>query len=145
MLSKYLILCCPFLFLSSIFSNIRVFSNKSALCIRWPKYWSFSINPSNEYSGLISLPSKELSRVFSSTTIRKHQLFDAQSYYGPTLISVHDYWKRHSFDYSTFLPLNLRNLLQKANKHLPFPSTCRAPFLPLLVPGAGKSRQLADF
>ena len=54
--SNHLILCCPLLLLPSIFPNIRVFSNKSALCIRWPKYWnfSFSISPSNEHSGLIS-------------------------------------------------------------------------------------------
>ena len=54
--SNYLILCHHLLLLSSIFPSIRVFSNESALCIRWPKYWSFSfrISPSNEYSGLIS-------------------------------------------------------------------------------------------
>ena len=54
--SNHLILCCPLLLLSSIFPSIRVFSNESALRIRWPKYWSFSFNisPSNEYSGLIS-------------------------------------------------------------------------------------------
>ena len=54
--SNHLILCCPLLLLPSVFSNIRVFSNESAFCIRWLKYWSFSINisPSNEYSGLIS-------------------------------------------------------------------------------------------
>ena len=53
--SNHLILCHPFLLLPSIFLSIRVFSNKSVLCIRWPKYWSFSFNisPSNEYSGLI--------------------------------------------------------------------------------------------
>ena len=75
MSSNHLILCCPLL--SSIFPSIRVFSNESALCIRWPKYWSFSfsISLSSEYSGLISfridwlmiLLSKGLSRVFSST------------------------------------------------------------------------------
>ena len=56
MLSNNQILCCPLLLLPSIFPSIRVFSNESALCIRWPKYWrfSFSISPSNEYSGLIS-------------------------------------------------------------------------------------------
>ena len=56
MSSNHLILCCPLLFLPSIFPSIRVFSNESALHIRWPKYWSFSfsISPSNEYSGLIS-------------------------------------------------------------------------------------------
>ena len=54
--SNHLILCCPLLLLPSIFPNIRVFSNESALPIRWPKYWSFSLNisPSNEHSGLIS-------------------------------------------------------------------------------------------
>ena len=54
--SNHLILCCPLLLLPSIFPSIRVFSNESALCIRWPKYWSFSFNisPSNEHSGLIS-------------------------------------------------------------------------------------------
>ena len=56
MLSNHLILCYPFLFLPSSFPSIRVFSNESVLCIRWPKYWrfSFSISHSNEYSGLIS-------------------------------------------------------------------------------------------
>ena len=54
--SNHLILCCPLLLPPSIFPSIRVFSNESALCIRWPKYWSFSFNisPSNDYSGLIS-------------------------------------------------------------------------------------------
>ena len=54
--SNHLILCCPFLLPPSIFPSIRVFSNESVLCVRWPKYWSFSfsISPSNEYSGLIS-------------------------------------------------------------------------------------------
>ena len=70
--------------LASIFASIRVFSNELALHIRWPKYWSFSfsINPSNEYSGLISLKidrfalwPKRLSRIFSNTTIQKHQFF----------------------------------------------------------------------
>ena len=54
--SNHLILCCPLLLLPSVFPNLRVFSNESVLRIRWPKYWSFSysISPSNEYSGLIS-------------------------------------------------------------------------------------------
>ena len=82
--SNHLILCCPFLLLPSIFPSIGVFSKQSALCIRWPKYWSlsFSIGPSNEYSGLISFKidkqSKGLSRVFSNTTIQKQQFFGAQ-------------------------------------------------------------------
>ena len=54
MLYNHLILCCPLLLLPSIFPSIRVFSNESALCIRWPNYWSFSSSPSNEYSGFIS-------------------------------------------------------------------------------------------
>ena len=88
MLSNHLILCRPLLLLPSIFPIIRVFSNESALCIRWPKYWSFifSISPCNEYSGLfplgwtgwISLQSKGLSRVFSNTTVQKHQFFSTQ-------------------------------------------------------------------
>ena len=53
MLSNHLILCHPLLLLSSIFPSLRVFSRDSALCSRWPKYWSFSDSPSNEYSGLI--------------------------------------------------------------------------------------------
>ena len=54
MLSNHFILCHPLLLLPSIFPSIRVFSNESVLCIRWAKYWNFSISPSNEYSGLIS-------------------------------------------------------------------------------------------
>ena len=82
-----LLLCHPLL-LPSIFPSIRVFSDESALCIRWPKYWSFSfsISPSNDYSGwfpsgltdLISFQSKRLLRVFSNTTVQKHYLFCAQ-------------------------------------------------------------------
>ena len=84
--SNHLILCRPLLLLPSIFPNIRVFSNESSLCIRWPKYWSFSFNisPTSEYPGLIgwtgwiSLQSKGLSRIFSNTTVQKHQFFCAQ-------------------------------------------------------------------
>ena len=53
--SSHLILCCPLLLLPTIPPSIRVFSNESTLCIRWPNYWSFSISPSNKYSGWISL------------------------------------------------------------------------------------------
>ena len=82
--SNHLILCRPLLHPPSIFPSLRVFSNESVLCIRWPKYWSFSISisPSNEHSGLISfrisLLSKGLSRVFSNTTVQKHQFFSTQ-------------------------------------------------------------------
>ena len=67
MLSKHLILCRPLLLPPSIFPSVRVFSRKSALCIRWPKYWSFSfsINPSSEYSGLISFRAKVPAAFFS--------------------------------------------------------------------------------
>ena len=75
---NHLILCPPLGLLPSIFLSIRVFSNESVLHIRRSKYWSisFSISPSNEYSGLIF--SKGLSRVFSNTTVQKHQFFDTQ-------------------------------------------------------------------
>ena len=78
--SNHLILCRPLLLLPSIFPSIRVFSNESALCIRRPKYWSFSFNisPSNEHPGRISLQSKGLSRIFAVTTVQKHQFFGVQ-------------------------------------------------------------------
>ena len=82
--SNHLVLCCPLFLLPSIFPSIRVFSNESALCIRWSKYWSFSISPSNEYSGLISFRMdwldllEGLSRVLSNTTVEKHQFFGVQ-------------------------------------------------------------------
>ena len=93
--SNHLILCCPLL-LPSVFPSIRVFSNESVLWIRFPKYWSFSfsISPSNEYSldwftlgwtGWISLQSKGLSKVFSNTTVQKHQ-------FSVVLLTVIKYW-----------------------------------------------------
>ena len=85
---NHLILCHPLLLLPSIFISIRVFSNKSALHTKWPKYWSFSFNvsPSKEHqgwyplgwTGWISFHSKGLSRVLSNTTVQKHQFFGAQ-------------------------------------------------------------------
>ena len=85
--SNQLIICHPLL-LPSIFPSIRVFSNESALRIRWPKYWSlsFNISPSNEYqdwsplgwTGWVSLQFKGLSSVFSNTTVQKHQFVGAQ-------------------------------------------------------------------
>ena len=110
--SNHLVFCYPLLLLLAIFPSIRVFSNKLALCIMWPNYWgfSFSISPSNEYSGFISfridwfglLAVKGSLKVFSSTTVGKHQSFGAQHYLWSTLISAHDYWKNHSFDYMDF-------------------------------------------
>ena len=106
-LFNHLILCHPLLLLSSIFPRIRVFSNESALRIRGQNFVasaSASLLPMNilswfllQLTGLISLPSKGLSRVFSSTTIQKHQFFSTKLY-GPVLISIHDYLKNHSFD-----------------------------------------------
>ena len=85
--SSHLILCRPLLLLPPIPPSIRVFSNESILRMRWPKYWSFSlsISPSNEHPGLISfrtgwisLQSKGLWRIFSNTTVQKHQFFGSQ-------------------------------------------------------------------
>ena len=100
----HLILFFPLLLLLSIFPSIRVFSKESAVCIRWPKYWnfSFSISLSKEYSGLISfkidwfalLAFQRVSRAFSSTTVRKHQLFNTL----PSLLS--------SSHICTWLPVN---------------------------------------
>ena len=83
---NHLIVCRPLLLLPSIFPSIRVFSNESVLRIPWPKYWSFSFNISSSsehpsplgWTGWISLQSKGLSRVFSNTTVQKHQFFGAQ-------------------------------------------------------------------
>jgi len=100
--SNHLILCCPILLSPSIFPSIRVFSNELALHIRWPKYWnfSFSISSSNEYSRLISLQSKGLPRVFSSTTVQKYQFFSAQPFFMVQLSHfIHEYWKYHRCNY----------------------------------------------
>ena len=89
--SNHLLLCHPLLLLPSIFPSIRVFCNESVLYIRWPEYWSFSfsVSPSINiqdlfplgWTGWISLQSKGLSRVFSNTTVQKHQFFGAQLSY----------------------------------------------------------------
>ena len=86
MISNHLILCHPLLLMPSVFPSIKVFFNELTLHSRWPKSWSFSTSSSNEYSvlvplrliDLISLQSKGLSRVFSNTTVQKHQFFGAQ-------------------------------------------------------------------
>ena len=87
---SHLILCLLLLLLPSVFPRIRIFSHESTLRMRWPKYWSFSfsISPSNEYSGLISfrsdcltsLLSKGLSKLFCKTTVQKHQIFSAEPF-----------------------------------------------------------------
>ena len=111
----------PLFLLLSVFPSKRVFSNESGLCMRWPKYWSFSfsISPSNEYSGLISFrfglvwspcsprDSQESSPTpqFKSPFLKKKKKKKVHSSVlsllcGPSLTSVHDYWKKHSFDYT---------------------------------------------
>ena len=107
--SSHLILCRPLLLLPSIFPSISVFSSESVLCIRWPKYWSFSFSssPSSEYSGLISFRMDWLdllvvqdSQESSPTPQFKSINSSALSFlYSPTLTSIHDYWKNHSFDW----------------------------------------------
>ena len=105
--SNHLILCRPLLPLPSIFHSIRVFSNESALLVRWPKYWSFSFNisPSNEHqdwsplgwTGWISLQSKGLES--SPTPQFKSINSSVLSFlYRPALTSIRDHWKNHSLD-----------------------------------------------
>ena len=105
--SNHLILCRPSLLLPSIFPSNGIFSNESALCIRWPKYWcfSFNISPSNEHSGLVSFRMDWLdlsprdSQESSLTPQFKSIYFSALSFlYSPTLTSIHDHWKNHSLD-----------------------------------------------
>ena len=106
--SNHLILCHPLLLQPSIFPSIRIFSNESALCIRWPKFWSFSISPSNEYSGLISFKvdwfdplavQGTLKSFFPTAQVKKSINSLVFSFlYSPALTFIHDYWKNHNFD-----------------------------------------------
>ena len=107
--SNHLILCRPLLFSPSIFSSIRVFSNKSALHIRWPKYWSFTFNisPSKDYSGLISFRIDWLDLLAVQGSLKKSsptpQFQSINSsvlsfLHSSTLTSIHDHWKNHSID-----------------------------------------------
>ena len=121
MASNHLILCHPLLLPPSIFPSIRLFYNKLVLHIRWPKYWSLSltISPSNEYSGLISLKIDWFDLLAVHGTLKsllQHHSSKASFFgapvpqfksinssvlsfpYRPTLTSIHDYWKNHSFD-----------------------------------------------
>ena len=107
--SNHLFLCRPLLLLPSIFASIRVFSNESVLCIRWPKHWSFSfsVSPSNEHSGLISFRIDWLDLLSVQGTLKSSPISQFKSInssvlsllYGPTLTSKHDHWKNHTFDY----------------------------------------------
>ena len=106
--SNDLILCSSLLLLPSIFPSIRVFSNESVLRIRWPNYWSFSfsISPSNEYSGLISFRMDWLDLLVLQGTLKsllqhhssKASILQCSAFFIVQLTSVHDYWKKHSFD-----------------------------------------------
>ena len=106
---RHLVLCHLLLLLPSIFFSIRVFSDESALRIRWPKYWRFGFSisiPSNEYSGLTSfridwldlLAVQGILKSFLQHHISKTSILQLSLPYGPTRTPVHDYWKNHSFD-----------------------------------------------
>ena len=106
--SNHLILCHPLLLPPSIFPSIRVFSNESVLRIRWPKYWSFNfrISPSNEYSGLISFTMDWLDLLAVQGTLKsliqhhspKISILWCLALFIVQLLSIHGYWKNHSFD-----------------------------------------------
>ena len=110
--SSHLILWHPLPFLPLVFPNIRHFSSKSAVCIRWPKYWSFnfSISPSNEYSGLISLKIDwfDFSTVQGNLRSPPAPQFQAINFlalyllYGPGLTTLGDHWEDHNLDYKDF-------------------------------------------
>ena len=106
--SNHLILCRPLLLLPSISPSIRAFSSESALRITWPKYWSFSfsISPTKDYSGLISLRMDWLDllavpRTLNSLPISQFKSINSSALsflYSPTLTSIPDYWENHSLD-----------------------------------------------
>ena len=108
MSSNHLILCHPLLLLPSIFPSIRVFSNESALRIRWPKYWSFSFNisPSNEHPGLISFRMDWLDLLAVQGTLKsllqhyssKSSTLPQSAFFTVQLTSIHDHWKNHGLD-----------------------------------------------
>ena len=106
--SNCLILCHPLLLLPSVFASIRVFSSESVFHIRWPKYWSFSFNisPSSEYSALISFRVDWFDFLAVQGTLKsllqhhnsKASILQCLAFFMVQLISIHDYWKNHSFD-----------------------------------------------
>ena len=111
--SNHLILCHPLLLLPSIFPSIRVFSNESACCIRWPKYWSFrfNISPSNEHSGLTSFRLKWLNLLavqgILKGLLQHHSLKTTILQCSAFFIiqrsqSIHDHWENHPFDSTDF-------------------------------------------
>ena len=101
--SNHLIFCCPLLLLPSIFSSVRVFSSESVICIRWPKYWSFSfsISPFNEYPGLIFFRIDWLDLLGVQGTLKsllQHHSWKVSILQHSAFTSIYDYWKNHSFD-----------------------------------------------
>ena len=108
--SNHLILCHPLLLPSSIFPSIRVFSSELVLCIKWPKYWSFSISPSNEYSGLISYRMDRLDLLADQGTLKsllqhhssKASILRHSAFFVLQLSAIHDYWKNYSLDKMDF-------------------------------------------
>ena len=105
---QHLILCRSLLLLLSVFASIRVFSKESVLCIGWLKYWSFSftISPSNEYSGLLSFRVDWLDLLAVQGTLKsllqhhhsKASILQHSAFFVVQLTSIHDYWKKHGFD-----------------------------------------------
>ena len=106
--SNHLIFCHPLLLLPSIFPSVRVFSNESALCIRWPNYWSFSFNisPSSEYSGLVSFRMDWLDLLAVQGTLKsllqphisKSSILRCSAFFTVQLTSMHDHRKNHILD-----------------------------------------------
>ena len=106
--SSRLILCHPLLLLPPIPPSIRVFSNEATLCMRWPKYWSFSFSivPSKEHPGLISFRMDWLDLLAVQGTLKsllqhhssKASILQCSGFFSSTLTSIHDYWKNHSLD-----------------------------------------------
>jgi len=112
--SSHPVLCRPLLLLPSIFPSIRVFSSELALCIRWPKYWSFnfSISPSNKYSGLISFRidwfdllavQGTLNSLLQHCSLKASVLRPSAFFYCPALTSIHDCWKTIALTIRTFV------------------------------------------
>ena len=105
-IANHLIACCPLFLLPSIFPSTRVFSNELAFHIRWSKYWSFSftISPSNEYSGLIFFRIDLFDLLVVQGTLKslfqhhssKASILQCSAFFSTTLTSMHDYWKNHS-------------------------------------------------
>ena len=104
--SNHFVLCHPLLLLPSVFPSIRSFSNESALCIRWTKYWSFSTSPFSEYSGLISFRIDWFDLLAVQWTLKsflQHHSSKTSSLQHLAFFMAqlsHDYWKNHSFDYT---------------------------------------------